>query len=1360
MATLDYKLVIRNEDDTADALTFSTIAGAGDEYTLAAPKGDGQSFDPIAGTFVIGHYTYQIIDADVGSGDRAFSSNMADAAGRYHLISRVAIVSFSADRGATWEEYVGGFVNRIRKMGALVYELTIGDTQRIEKAITLFQTKSASFDKMSCLFGGPVRGGFGPIRDYGAWVMELKSVYNNHAVQFHFVSGYVRRSTDNVFFNFPTGGFALVENSYTDYEEKKVNAIADPYRVGTPDFLADGIGSSYPRLEARIEDMSGNLLGLFVPLNSRDPAYTVGAGWGAGTLHALLTGGDFCVHWGPTSALNPTDPDKLTNFPSRPSTNAQVKVICYALDVTEATPVHVQGHPVEIAAQCYDDAGIAYDSGSVADTTAAIGDNVRIACRPTKSMTMDAFLNALQGLFGFAVRQQDGKRFFFSTRIRVATTPALTCTANDLKDASGVIFDQDEKTIINKVSVALESYKLWAPEKHGKDSTRPVDEIVTTPNTVNVFADASSQFQVHEQTYAMQGELYGLHVVSSLFGLQWLNDGELPVADFALSIAKGAGSIFDRRARGSIIGELHCIRGGPGGLEAAELGDEIYCEVPWQQNKNGIGGNRIVQVTKRTEEPSGPVFMVEDSGTTAQPETLPTFTFAKDSSTDPKRYAVITLTNAADLITEGDNVRIELGTGASPTSYMLLVLVTLADLVAGRTALRLPRLDAGSVHTVRMRSESATGGIRPSAYTLPVTAVLDALVPPSGLSIIGQPDDSTIAVVSWTVGEDLVPIEVRYRVTGDTVWRIAIAAAGSVNIAIGTLALATEYDFDVRHHEAPPFDGVSSSISDTFTTSNVVRMLLAPDNPSAFSGSIDSSTGSFINDGTYGLEVTAREFPESIEFQVAIEASPGAGTYGAYVEPPRSIQDAAQQPARTRFTHVAPGDGLRRRLQARAVRFGATSSPWTDAVDVLPFIPLRPTDYPVPAPALTLGYETIEQAGSLRAVILVNFDVPTQSQYGDMEYKVRSRVPGGTWGAYARQPGTKLGPDTIPAQFGLEYGVTPVTITAKDGVRSTDGIEVTLTIPAAPADGTLTATADVDTMNHVITPNASASAYDVFSVTYAADPGDVDRVDGDSANYIGPRRDRRVVYFELPVDASAMNWRVTTVIFYDSDGIKGAYRTVKTQQDPSATPPSAPTLSNVSLAANALVERVTFVTTPAAGDQIAFYRGGVLFGVLLLTHTITSGEVTAGYCDITDTAATGGSTYVYSAKQHRLSDGLLSAMSATDTETVSAGGTLAAPTVSCGPDSGDPCASFLVTPHAGSGNPSGTVYDIYTASSSGGSYTLEASGVANGSATSVTRPGGTLGSSYAKAKARKTGYTTSAFGTVGSIGRVPSGTLC
>lgn len=1370
MATADYKLVIRNADNSADELTFTTIASLANAYTLDAPKGDGQSFDPILGTYVIGSYTYSLIDAGVVAGDPtggAVSGYMADAVGRYKLISRVAIVSFSLDLGTTWETYLAGFVNRIRKQGALVYEFTIGDAQRVEKAVTLFKTKTTTFDKMSCLLGGPVIGGFGPIRDYGSWTMKMKAAYASKAVQFHFVSGFVRRSSAMLFMNFPTGGYVHVENDYTNYEEAKVNALADPYRVGSPDFKAAGIGFKYPRLEAVVTDMNdveigGAGHGRFQVLNGRDPAYVVGGGWSAGNMHAILSGGDLCLDW----AASGTNSNTGFAYPTIPTLHALVKIAVYALDVTETTPVHVAGHPVAIAALALSgECGLAVDSASVTAATIAIGESIQVALRPTKSISCDAFVTSLCAMFGFSIKQKDGKRFFYATRLRSSNVPTLTCTPDDLYDASAVVFDQDEKTIINKVTISLEHYDLYAPEKFGKDDkARPIDELITTPRTVSIRPPATdaAELVTHEQVYALQGEIFAVSAPFLLLGHTFAalsgNPVELDSTDFALAMANGAGSILDRRQRGKLVGELRCIRGAPGGLEAAELADEIYVEIPWQQNKNGIGGNRIVQITKRTENASGPIFAVEDSGTTDQPATLPAFTAAKDTTTDPKRFALVTITNASALVAEGDNVRLEWGAGATPTSYQLLALLDVAQLTAGRTTIRPPQFDAGSTFAIRMRSEKQ--GIRPSAYTAAVVVVLDALAPISSLSIVGQPDDSSEVVVSWANGETDVPIEIRYEVTGATAWRRVVAHPGSTNIAIATLDLTTTYAFDVRYHERPPLNGVSASVTASFTTGSVQHQLEAPDNPSAFSGSFDPTTGAFVNDGTYGLEITAREFPESIEIEIAIEDSPGAGTYGAYVEPPFSVRSAAQQPARTRFTFLAPGDGLRRRLHAKAVRAGCLDSPFSDAVDVLPYVPAQPTDYPVPVPDLTLSYQVILEAGAQRAMLVASWAEPLESQYADMEYLVRDRATGATvWSSFSRVPGTRRGPDLIPASFGGEFEVTLVTITTQ-GVRNEGTAPlsvVVLDVPATAADGVVTATADSDSMNIVVAPNAVAAAFDLFSKAYASDPGSVDRVDGDDANYVGPRRDKTITYLELPVDAGASNWRVATLVFYDQNGIEGDYQTVKVQQNPAASPPSAPTLSNVSLVAYALVERVTFVTTPAAGDQIAFYRGGAL----LSTYTISSGDVSAGHADVTDSSAAGGSTYSYTAKQHRLSDGLLSAFSSADVETIAAGGTLATPDApSTAMDPGDPCASMLVTPRDTTSNPSGTTYDIYTATTSGGSYSLQATGIAKNVAVSVARPSGQHGTSYAKTEAHRAGYTTSAKSSAASRGPVPSGTLC
>jgi hypothetical protein len=604
MATLDYRFRIRNDDNSVDLLTFSTIPGA-DCFLLKAPSaGDGQSFDPVLGSFVLGTYTVQVVDAGASAESTdggAVSAFMADVDNRYAIISHVGIVEFSADDGATWTVYLSGYITRIRKLSALVYEFSVGDSQRVEQAITLFKEKSKSFDKMSCLIGGPVIGGFAGVDDFGPWEMEVKGNYSDLVTQFHFVSGFVRSSVSLFGVGLPSGGYeAAPAGDYTDYEEAKVNALAEPYRVQVPDFLSVDVGSQYPRLEARITDMDDNLIGLFMVVNGRDPDET---------LHAILSGGDLCVYWGASTVENPNMPG--VNFPAQLPLHTDIKIVVYALDVSPTTPVHLTGHPIDLHATAYTDALIPFDAASVTATKTAIGDSLVLALRPTQSVLMSEFANTLQGFFGYSVRQENGKRVFFPTRIRDAAAPTLTCTAADIHDPTAVIFDLDEKGIINQVTMSTERYALWAPEKYHNDEARPVDELVTTVDQVTIKNSddtddpEQSIYRVHEQKYTLQGTIF-------------LDGAPLATKAFLLSMARGAGAVFDRRQRGAIVGEIRCIRGGPGGLEEAKLGDEIFVMIPWQQNANGIGGSRIVQITKRTESPVGPLFMLEDAGVAEQ----------------------------------------------------------------------------------------------------------------------------------------------------------------------------------------------------------------------------------------------------------------------------------------------------------------------------------------------------------------------------------------------------------------------------------------------------------------------------------------------------------------------------------------------------------------------------------------------------------------------------------------------------------------------------------------------------------------------------------------------------------------------
>jgi len=59
---LGFRLRVRNEDDTSDLLSVSTIAGQNPYVSGAPDNGDGAQVDPITGQYTIGSYTIDIID--------------------------------------------------------------------------------------------------------------------------------------------------------------------------------------------------------------------------------------------------------------------------------------------------------------------------------------------------------------------------------------------------------------------------------------------------------------------------------------------------------------------------------------------------------------------------------------------------------------------------------------------------------------------------------------------------------------------------------------------------------------------------------------------------------------------------------------------------------------------------------------------------------------------------------------------------------------------------------------------------------------------------------------------------------------------------------------------------------------------------------------------------------------------------------------------------------------------------------------------------------------------------------------------------------------------------------------------------
>jgi hypothetical protein len=309
----------------------------------------------------------------------------------------------------------------------------------------------------------------------------------------------------------------------------------------------------------------------------------------------------------------------------------------------------------------------------------AIGDDLRLALRITASPgKIKDFEATLNGLFGIASRSDGaGREVEFFHRIKLSTTPSASIAINDLRNADGSPFQLDESTVCNKVTIKQKrlTQRIAGADEPTADSIIVVDQAVSVANSdadITAYGDK-------EQIYEIEGQILTVNAQQ-----------EFDLEKYTLGVAR---EIFDRYGRGAIGGDLHCLPS-----VTVDVGQEVQVNIPQLPNAvvgaspvSQRGGTRIVQVLRRTETPSGPDLYVLDSGTTAQPGTLPTFTIGLNSS-DGFHFADLVITNAGTLAAAGYRVRIEIAVGSStPTTGTLLTVVD-PSVVTGFT---IPAHDSG-----------------------------------------------------------------------------------------------------------------------------------------------------------------------------------------------------------------------------------------------------------------------------------------------------------------------------------------------------------------------------------------------------------------------------------------------------------------------------------------------------------------------------------------------------------------------------------------------------------------------------------------------------------------------------------------
>jgi hypothetical protein len=413
-------------------------------------------------------------------------------------------------------------------------------------------------------------------------------------------------------------------------------------------------------------------------------------------------------------------------------------------------------------------------------------------------------------------------------------------------------------------------------------------------------------------------------------------------------------------------------------------------------------------------------------------------------------------------------------------------------------------------------------------------------------------------------------------------------------------------------------------------------------------------------------------------------------------------------------------------------------------------------------------------------MLRLSYTPPTDYQFSHMEFSIRHCPIGGS---YTTTPiivqGGTSGNDQIDVVAGQQYEVTPITVT-KGGFRifpdgtatqvvRNIGSPVTLAVPIGTAEPNFgTPSADANFVYYVWTKDLLTAYMEVFSATFATDPGSVETVEA-PANYVPPTLDSSKNALQLAV-TSGLPWRVTTFVPYNQRAVRGVPQTFKTQRNASAGTTAAPSLSvfsNPSTYNGSIEIKITFNTTPSVGDSIHLYRSGVQVNTGAI-YTVTAIDITNGYYLIIDTTVpAAATTYTYVATQ--LTGGSLGTSSGLSV-TSGAQPTLTAPptpTIFIDRVQWSPpvlsCLGYDVDFNINAtGNPAGTVYDVYT-SNDGTTFTLLSGNTgltpdSNGNVSGHANRDTAAHTAYGKALARLTGYTSSSFSGVGSA--APAGSGC
>ena len=703
--SIRYRLIVLDDYDD-DLINVRSYPHADPSVRLAwisaPPSGDGQSFDFITGEPTTGTYSVRVIDAPLDDGSRVVTSVLADAFARQQLIGKRAEIEHSRN-GDDFVELCSGYVLAVRMISAIEYEIVVGHTRRIEKSYTVFRHATPNIPGVTTVIGGPVYPTFIPgfLENNGGW---LYTVGENNALNIKLElktnGGFDPRKD-------PTTLFSSVSSAISDY----VNDWAYPFFQSKPLGGGTDIWGHFPGIRARLRPSGGTEADdLFLIPLSRPAAWA-----GLPRAYRIIDDGTDSPLYLPKTATDMNGDTVVFD----PATSTDYEVWVYAIEISEANPLHWYGHPVDLWAAMRDDAGIAYDPFELDVVRDRLGVSLRLALRitgPQKIAEVDR--NMIYGPFrttsvvgGGVQRLVNANPGLFPT-FGSGEISLTELTLDHLRDDGGTVWQLDESTVVTAVTVKTKHITKWTTSERAAPA---VDGLIVRdayPQTIENSSDDIPEGVLNEV------------ILGDIPGEIWF-DGAGPVSrELYLSLV--GDELFERFGRGAIECEIRCQATSETRRESPDVAMQLTLTLPHLPgavvgdtpvSQRGTG-DQAWQIVHRTEVPEGVnLKLVNSLSKVIAPDVLPEFTIAQ-SSLDNERYGEVTITNSDDLFAAGLSVWVDYATGPTEPAegagvFFTTILTPFLD--APTHSFEVGPVEEGSKLWVQMRSVGT--GFRPGPYT-------------------------------------------------------------------------------------------------------------------------------------------------------------------------------------------------------------------------------------------------------------------------------------------------------------------------------------------------------------------------------------------------------------------------------------------------------------------------------------------------------------------------------------------------------------------------------------------------------------------------------------------------------------------